>query len=124
MGTILAPGHQPSQTLGRRYRAPVEPGEAEGQGHEEGYRRGRRVTGTEAGAQGEGPAHPYLFKHGLGREQCDLTRGTGVQEPLSTEGKIPLQNLPQGAEGGTGLSKEKGKQPGPCCRGGGGGQPS
>lgn len=45
-----------------------------------------------------------------------LASGTVVQEPMN-RGKILLQDIPQGAEAWAGLSKLKGKQPGPCCRG-------
>lgn len=69
----------------------------------------------EAGRQREGRLHLYPFKHG--QEQRDLTLGTATQERLSTEGNILLQNLRQGGEGWTGLSKQKGKQSAWCCRG-------
>lgn len=71
-------GHHPGST------APTELGEAEDQGHEEGYQRGARW-----GHKQEGPAHLYPFKRG--QRQRDLTLGPAAQEPLSTEGKIPLQ---------------------------------
>lgn len=72
--------HHPGST------APTELGEAEDQGHEEGYQSGPRWQHKQ-----EGPAHLYPFK--CGRRQRDLTLGTAAQEPLSTEGKIPLQKI-------------------------------
>lgn len=69
----------------------------------------------EEGRQREGPLHLYPFKHG--QEKRDLTLGTAAQERLSTEGNILLQNLRQGGEGWTGLSKHKGKQSAWCCKG-------
>lgn len=78
--------HHPGST------APTELGEAEDQGHEEGYQSGPRWQHKQ-----EGPAHLYPFK--CGRRQRDLTLGTVAQEPLSTEGKIPLQKSIAGSRG-------------------------
>lgn len=69
----------------------------------------------EGGPQREGPVHVYPFKHG--QKQRDLTLGTAAQERLSAESNILLQNLQQGGEGRTGLSKQKGEAVYWCCRG-------
>lgn len=98
------------------------------------YRRGcKQVEGLKKGSRGleweQGPRQghnrdlPISISLSLGEGKSSMTWHRGLWcTAFEHRGKILLQDIPQGAVVWAGLSKLKGKQPGPCCRGVGGEQ--